>query len=67
MYLVAIMDLYSRKVLSWKASNSMDSRFCEEALKEAIGRFGVPAIFNTDQGSRFTSNTFTQILRSQGL
>jgi putative transposase len=50
-YLVAIMDLYSRKVLSWKVSNSMDSVFCEEALKEAIARFDVPALFNTDQGA----------------
>jgi len=47
-YLVAIIDLYSRNVLSWKVSNSMDSLFCEEALKEAIARFGVPALFNTD-------------------
>ena len=62
-YLVAIMDLYSRKVLSWKISNSMDSLFCEEALKDAIARFGVPALFNTDQGSQFTSNSFTQILQ----
>lgn len=66
-YLVAIMDLYSRKVLSWKVSNSMDSRFCEEALNEAIARFGIPAIFNTDQGSQFTSNTFTQILQDHGV
>jgi len=62
-YLVAIMDLYSRKVLSWRLSNSMDSLFCEEALKEAIARYGVPALFNTDQGSHFTSNSFTQILQ----
>lgn len=62
-YLVAIMDLYSRKVLSWRLSNSMDSVFCEEALKGAIARFGVPALFNTDQGSQFTSNSFTQILQ----
>ncbi len=66
-YLVAIMDLYSRKVLSWRVSNSMDSRFCEEALKEAIARFGAPAIFNTDQGSQFTSNSFTQILQDHGI
>jgi putative transposase len=62
-YLAAIMDVYSRKVLSWRISNSMDSRFCEEALKEALAVHGVPAIFNTDQGSQFTSNTFTGILQ----
>jgi len=61
-YLAAILDIYSRKVLSWKVSNSMDSRFCEEALREALSSYGAPAIFNTDQGSQFTSNTFTQIL-----
>jgi putative transposase len=66
-YLVAIMDLYSRKVLSWRVSNSMDSRFCEEALKEALKRYGAPAIFNTDQGSQFTSNSFTQILQDHGI
>lgn len=63
-YLTAILDVYSRKVLSWRVSNSMDSRFCEEALQEAIARYGAPAIFNTDQGSQFTSNTFTQILQN---
>jgi len=59
-YLAAIMDIYSRKVLSWRVSNTMDSRFCEEALKEALMTHGIPAIFNTDQGSQFTSNTFTR-------
>lgn len=63
-YLAAIMDIYSRKVLSWRVSNSMDSRFCEEALNEAIAMYGTPSIFNTDQGSQFTSNTFTQILQN---
>jgi putative transposase len=62
-YLAAIMDAYSGKALSWRASNGKDSRFCEEALKEALAAHGVPAIFNTDQGSQFTSNTFTQILQ----
>jgi putative transposase len=47
-YLVAIIDLYSRKVLSWRLSNSMDTRFCEEALREALALYGTPAIFNTD-------------------
>ena len=63
-YLTAILDVYSRKVLSWRVSNSMDSRFCEDALQEAIACYGAPAIFNTDQGSQFTSNTFTQILQN---
>jgi putative transposase len=66
-YLVAIMDLYSRKVLSWKVSNNMDSLFCEEALKEAIAHYGAPSVFNTDQGSQFTSNTFIHILQEQGI
>jgi putative transposase len=62
-YLVAIIDLYSRKVLSWRLSNSMDTRFCEEALREALALYGVPALFNTDQGSQFTSYRFIQILQ----
>ena len=51
MYLVAVMDWYSRKVLSWSISNTLDSEFCIEAVSEAIGRYGTPEIFNTDQGS----------------
>ncbi len=62
-YLVAIMDLYSRKILSWRVSNSMDTDFCIEALHEAIDNYGIPEIFNTDQGSQFTSNEFTQVLK----
>ncbi len=62
-YLVAILDVYSRKVLSWRISNSMDAGFCEEALIDALDRFGTPAIFNTDQGSQFTSYGFIQILK----
>lgn len=61
-YLVAIVDLYSRKVLSWRLSNSMDATFCVTALKEAIERYGVPAIFNDDQGSQFTSDAFIGVL-----
>mgnify|MGYP006280065733 CR=1 FL=1 len=61
-YLVAIVDLYSRKVLSWRLSNSMDATFCVAALKEAIERYGVPAIFNSDQGSQFTSDAFIGVL-----
>jgi len=62
MYLVAVIDLYSRKVLSWRLSNTIDSHFCCECLSEAISFFGVPEIFNTDQGSQFTGDDFTGIL-----
>ncbi|MBW7950057.1 MAG: IS3 family transposase [Pseudorhodoplanes sp.] len=63
LYLVAIMDWASRKVLAWRLSNTMDAEFCVAALEEAIGRFGKPGIFNTDQGSQFTSFAFTNTLR----
>ena len=63
LYLVAIMDWFSRKVLSWRLSNTMDADFCVTALEEAIARFGKPEIFNTDQGSQFTSFAFTNTLR----
>ncbi len=63
LYLVAIMDWASRKVLAWRLSNTMDAEFCVEALKEALARFGRPEIFNTDQGSQFTSSDFTGVLR----
>jgi putative transposase len=63
LYLVAIMDWASRKVLAWRLSNTMDAAFCVEALKEALARFGRPEIFNTDQGSQFTSTDFTGVLR----
>ena len=56
-YLVAVMDWYSRKVLSWRISNSMTADFCVEALEEAIARYGAPEIFNTDQGSQFTASS----------
>lgn len=62
-YLVAIIDVYSRKVLSWKLSNTMDASFCIEALHEAIESFGTPDIFNTDQGSQFTSHEFIKVLK----
>ena len=64
MYLVAIIDWYSRKVLSWRISNTMESDFCVEALEEAIHNYGCPEIFNTDQGSQFTSDAFTNVLKS---
>lgn len=66
-YLVAIMDWASRKVLSWRLSNTLDSSFCTDALEEAIIKYGCPDIFNTDQGSQFTSEAFTNILRSNGI
>jgi putative transposase len=66
-YLVAIMDLYSRKVLSWRVSNTMDAEFCVSALEEAITLWGVPEIFNTDQGSQFTSDAFVSVLESHGV
>jgi len=64
MYLVAIIDLYSRKVLSWRLSNTIDCHFCCECLNEAIRFFGTPEIFNTDQGSQFTCSDFTELLKS---
>jgi putative transposase len=64
MYLVAIMDWHSRKILSWKISNTMESNFCVEALEEAIRSYGCPEIFNTDQGSQFTSDKFTGTLKT---
>ena len=67
MYLVAIMDWHSRKVLSWRVSNSMDTDFCVEALEEAIDKFGCPEIFNTDQGSQFTSESFTNVLKKNNI
>jgi putative transposase len=66
-YLVAIIDWYSRRVLAWRLSNTLDTSFCEEALHEALTRFGKPGIFNTDQGSQFTAATFTGILRKAGI
>ena len=67
LYLVAVMDWATRKVLSWRVSNTMDADFCIEALEEALERFGRPEIFNTDQGSQFTSPRFTGVLREAGV
>lgn len=61
-YLVAIVDWFSRKVLAWRVSITMQADFCIEALEEALGRYGKPEIFNTDQGSQFTSQAFTGVL-----
>ena len=66
-YLVAILDLYSRKVLAFRVSNAMSSEFCVEALEEALGRYGAPEIFNTDQGSQFTDDDFTTPLKAKGV
>ena len=63
LYLVAIMDWSTRAVLSWRLSNTMDSDFCVEALQEAVARYGKPEIFNSDQGSQFTSFVFTNVLK----
>ena len=67
LYLVAIMDWATRKVLAWRLSNTMDVGFCLEALDEAMARYGRPEIFNTDQGSQFTSLDFTGVLKDAGV
>lgn len=61
------MGWYSRKVLSWRLSNTMDTDFCVAALEEALAKYGKPGIFNTDQGSQFTSFAFTNALRTKGI
>jgi putative transposase len=66
-YLVAILDLYSRKVLSWKLSNTIDATFCVETIQEALERYGIPAVFNSDQGSQFTSDQFLDVLKSNDI
>ncbi len=63
LYLVAVMDWATRHVLAWRLSNTMDARFCVEALKDALAQYGRPEIFNTDQGSQFTSLDFTGVLK----
>lgn len=67
LYLVAVMDWASHRVLSWRLSNTMDVEFCIEALEDAMARFGRPEIFNTDQGSQFTSPRFTRLLMEAGI
>jgi putative transposase len=66
-FLAAVIDWHSRKVLSWRMSISMDTAFCVEAVEEALARHGRPEIFNTDQGSQFTSEAFTGLLRDNGI
>jgi putative transposase len=67
LYLVAIMDWHSRKVLSWRLSNTLEADFCVAALREALARYGAPEIFNTDQGCQFTSLEFTEVLKEAGV
>ncbi len=67
LYLVAVMDWATRHVLSWRLSNTMDADFCVDALKDAIELYGPPQIFNTDQGSQFTSQSFTSTLSNAGI
>jgi len=67
MYLVAVMDWHTRKILAWRISNTLESDFCVHALKEALRRYGAPEIFNTDQGAQFTSTAFTQTLKDHGI
>ena len=67
LYLVAVMDWARRTVLSWRLSNTLDASFCVEALHEALERYGPPEIFNSDQGSQFTSVDFTDVLTEAGI
>jgi putative transposase len=67
LYLVAILDIASRKVLAWRLSNTLTVDFCVEALAEALTRYGPPEIFNTDQGAQFTAEAFTEGLKSVGV
>lgn len=66
-YLVAVIDWYSRRVLAWRLSNTLDTSFCVDALEEALDMFGRPEIFNTDQGAQFTSEAFTETLLAQDI
>jgi putative transposase len=66
-YLSAVIDWYSRKVLAWRVSNTLDSSFCVDCLEAALQKYGTPEIFNTDQGCQFTSEAFTSVLIAQGV
>ena len=66
-YLVVILDWSTRRVVAWRLSNTLTVGFCIEALREALARFGTPEIFNSDQGSQFTSEEFTGVLREHGV
>lgn len=67
MYLTAVMDVYSRKILSWGLSNSQDAEWCKQVLQEAIGRYGTPEIVNSDQGSQYTSSLWVNYLKKEGI
>ncbi|GJL62961.1 MAG: hypothetical protein NPIRA04_16150 [Nitrospirales bacterium] len=67
MYLTVIMDWYSRRVLAWRLSNTLDTEACVEALEEALGCYGAPEIFNADQGAQYTSESFTTVLHAHGV
>lgn len=67
LYLTAIIDWYSRKILSWKLSNTLDNSFCIEALNEAIRKYGKPEIFNTDQGSQYTASNYIKVLEDNDI
>ena len=67
LYLVIVLDWYSRKVLAWRLSNTLTTDFCIEVVEQAIEHYGVPEIFNTDQGSQFTSVEFTGLLKENGI
>ena len=64
---MAILDLYSRKVMAWRTCNTLTTDFCVEALQEALTRFGSPEVFNTDQGSQFTAEAFTEVLKTNAI
>ena len=66
-YLAAVIDWFSRRVLSWRLSITMEAGFCVEAVEEALARYGKPEIFNTDQGSQFTSTVFTSLLTDNAI
>lgn len=67
MYLVAIIDWYSRRVLAWRVNNSVDASFCVDCLEDALSLVGKPDIFNSDQGAQFTSAVFTGVLKREGI
>jgi putative transposase len=67
MYMTAIIDVYSRKIVGWGISNSMSAQWCKQVLEEAIATYGKPAIVNSDQGSQYTSALLTQYLEQQGI
>ena len=66
-YLAAVVDWYSRRLLAWRLSTTMTTDFCREAVEEALARHGKPEIVNTDQGSQFTSTAFTGLLQEKGI